>query len=743
MTRFQISSGRVGLHKFAVRILSRIVAGGLLFGAALLLARTLLATDRALDLTDEGFHLLAAQQADLASSYLNIPPFHWHTRPLLLLVGNDVAAFRAAGAAIIFVLSALIGASAARTGQLLRLEGTKSTSRVSANRFVDSTEIAAGSVIALLASLLFFGGLILRSPSYYWVNTVGMLIGLLGILAVTQGRIASRSNSSSQGDARFRSEAEFRRESLNNALVGFGAFFAFPGNPITAVGIIFAFFAILRSIPTQPSPRRSVLEASSWAAGFGLAAAAVGFWSTSLPQMLLRALGKPSIGTASTGEALLKSLSDFAAALLLDNRFRLLTALVPVLAVLVHRWVRNKTEDSPFAQRSRSKELPLVFLWALVAVPHLLYATIAIVYEFPSGSFADVLMPERTLIEVASYQHFALAIYRLAGPVLMAAFLAHLALLAVASRRMAAALAAAWVYVSLRGTDVYVQTTLVGAVGSRRTPYPHVGITLIVLALGVGLIHLIGSLESRQSQRWTHASRRIAMVVFLLGLVAGTGSANGYLAFLQLTGVVVAAALIVLSLSTHSRLHRWSSAAAVFATLLALSAIYTSDNAVHPYRNPPLAQAVVPVEFGPARSVVYVDRDLAESLTRLASSAEAAGWVPGTALLDLASPWVPGVPAHLGARVPQSILPTMGGFRLGGEKDVLRSNLLDLQRQSFPDAWVLITAEGDNRRGGREESLSFVQIANEVIGLDFPNNFRLIHREELNWVHVELWAPKE
>lgn len=720
---------------------SRILAGGMLFGAALLFASIALAADRGLDLTDEGFHLLAAQQADLTSSYLSIPPFHWHTRPLLLLVGNDLAAFRTSGAAILLSFSALVGASAARTGRLLRLEGLESEEGASSSQWLCVLEMVIGGLISFLAAFLFFGGLILRSPSYYWVNVVGALIGLLGILRATEARLSSPTRYSNQGASPLRSNAAFSVEPQGSALVGFGAFFAFPGNPVTSVGIFVVFFATLWALPRNKFPWRNLLQASTWALGLVGIAVGTGFWSASLPQMLLRALRKPGIESISTSQGLLESSADFFTALLFDDRLRLIIALVPVLVIWVHGLVQSKRISIPVRFRSKIQFLPILVLWSLVAVPHLLFATIKVFFEFPSGSVAEVLMPERAVVELVSYQHYAISMYRLIGPALIAAFIAHLSLLAVRSSRLTPLLAGAWVFVSLRGTDVYIQTTLLGAIGSRRTPYPHVGITLVVLMVGVYLIHRIGSIARRQDQRWVRTSRRIASSVIALALIAGTGSANGFLAYLQLTSVIVAAGLIVLGFSSPSPVHRWSSAVALTSTFFILSVVYAADNTVHPYRNPPLVEAAFPLEFGPARSVVYVDSNLAESLTRLAAAAEEAGWQPGTPLLDLASPWVPGVPAHLGARAPQSILPTMGGFRLGGEEEVLRSNIRDLKQQSFADPWVLVTAEGDNRRGGREESLSFVRIANDVIGLDFPTRYRLVHREELQWVHVELWAP--
>jgi hypothetical protein len=93
--------------RYRALVLLLVISGimGLWFGLAFILA-----TDRGLDLTDEGLYLLAADPPVAAANYGF--PFGWHTGLLFRLVGYDISAFRTLGALVLVLAGGWLGWSA-------------------------------------------------------------------------------------------------------------------------------------------------------------------------------------------------------------------------------------------------------------------------------------------------------------------------------------------------------------------------------------------------------------------------------------------------------------------------------------------------------------------------------------------------------------------------------------------------------------------------------------------------------
>ena len=136
----------------------------------------ILATDRGLDLSDEGLYLLGAEPPSLNAAWGF--PFGWHTRPVFALVGYDIAAFRTLGALLLVLSSAWLGWAAARAVT------RDTTSGARAARWFAVIAALTGAT----GSLLFYAPM-LRTPSYNWLNLVGLTISVASALtAVSAGR---------------------------------------------------------------------------------------------------------------------------------------------------------------------------------------------------------------------------------------------------------------------------------------------------------------------------------------------------------------------------------------------------------------------------------------------------------------------------------------------------------------------------------------------------------------------------
>lgn len=131
-----------------------------------------LGNSRGLDLSDEGLYLLAADPPNLQAAWGF--PFGWHTRPLFWLVGHDISAFRTLGAVVLVLCSAWLGWAAART----IVRGPLPNWRSPARWFV-----IIAAVVSAIGSLLYYSSM-LRTPSYNWLNIVGILLSSAAVLVL-------------------------------------------------------------------------------------------------------------------------------------------------------------------------------------------------------------------------------------------------------------------------------------------------------------------------------------------------------------------------------------------------------------------------------------------------------------------------------------------------------------------------------------------------------------------------------
>ncbi len=166
----------------------------------------LLATNRGLDLTDEGLYLLAA---DPPTPYANYGfPFGWHTKVLFWLVGYDIANFRTSGAILLFISAGFVGWMAVRCCVEDHLLPGRE------RQWLETIGAATGAV----GSLLFYGSL-LSTPGYNWLNLFGIMVAASGYLKLWSS------------DMRASPQTQRLRQWLWSLLTATGLFLTIPAKP--------------------------------------------------------------------------------------------------------------------------------------------------------------------------------------------------------------------------------------------------------------------------------------------------------------------------------------------------------------------------------------------------------------------------------------------------------------------------------------------------------------------------------
>jgi hypothetical protein len=148
----------------------------------------------------------------------------------------------------------------------------------------------------------------------------------------------------------------------------------------------------------------------------------------------------------------------------------------------------------------------------------------------------------------------------------------------------------------------------------------------------------------------------------------------------------------------------------------------------HPYRDAPLAQASVPVTINRHGAQILLAADYAAYYNELVGRAKAAGFVPGTPLIDL-TPFSPGVPEALGAAAPGTLL--MGYTTATAKWVVSQQNQV-----RWRDAWLLVRRTDD---AGSE-----VNSVTSVLARNFPADYEMVSAATYpyNGHEHQLWRPR-
>jgi hypothetical protein len=252
----------------------------------------ILATDRGLDLTDEGLYLLSADAPNRSAAWLF--PWGWHTGPLFSLVGYDIAAFRTLGAVILVLAGGCLGWVAVRAavafgaGGETAVDGRPVHGQAARGGYALP---AIGLIVGALGTLLYYASL-LRTPSYNWLNLAGILIAATGLVELSR-RYRTHGGGMDRGTFAVA------------AVSALGVFLTIPAKPSTAVFLLAAGGCLLlATVGPRAALRLSGLVAALVIAWLAVALV-VGAWPLDFPRVFIRAVETPTLAAEqSVGGAL-------------------------------------------------------------------------------------------------------------------------------------------------------------------------------------------------------------------------------------------------------------------------------------------------------------------------------------------------------------------------------------------------------------------------------------------------------
>lgn len=241
-----------------------------------------LSSDRGIDTTDEALYVLAADPPSRTASW-NVP-WGWHTRPLFVLVGEDIARFRTAGALIVVIGGALAAVMATRAtlwlAQPVVVLGSGGRGRQPLPVLAGAGAFVGGS------GALFLYADLLRTPGYNWVNLVGLTIAVGAFC----GFVAEAQPATPKLLARHRWPA----------IVACGLFVTLPAKPSTAPIMIVVFGIAAAMTSGFLRAWWLVRWVSAWLAVVVAVAVGIGFWPWSLRRTVERTIGLPPLDRPQT-----------------------------------------------------------------------------------------------------------------------------------------------------------------------------------------------------------------------------------------------------------------------------------------------------------------------------------------------------------------------------------------------------------------------------------------------------------
>lgn len=576
-------------------------------------------------------YLLSVDPGSDVATFHN--PFGRYTRLLYLLAGSDVARFRALGAAVLVAVAALLGERlAALAGRLAR------------RQMSGPVRLAAAG--AVVGAALHYYLLQLVTPSYNWLN----LVGILAILAGMAHELGRR-------------EPGLRRQALDQCFVGLvviGAAAATMGKISSGPPLfVAALAAVLLAVDADRAARRHTTRSyAAWAA----AALAAHWLLANPPPTTLAQLRRgqrslvlldPAYGLGRAAHSVLDAANTILSGL--PERLALAggLCLVASAATWLAAGAATGRRSTPEVQRAVRVLAP-----ALVAVA--------------------VLALQVQLLRAAEWKGSSVGYARLA-----------------------------WVGVTYAGLALATA--------------PLAG-----LRLAAG--------------RVPGSGRRAAVFVLIASLGACSyafGSNNGFFQQLNggLTPLVAATVLVLLLVPDPSRL---AVPTVALSLAMGIGAWRVIDDAeARPYRQLALRHDTASFELSDGRGTLLLPPALAATFEQLRTDAQAAGWRPGTPMLDL-SAYAAGIPFILAADAPITIIPSVAGF--GGQQELAIDSIEQLIEAGWAprwrDAWVLTLANGP--QPGVDPAVL------GRLGRTFPQAYDrigayyLVGRQET----VELWKPR-
>lgn len=673
-----------------------------------------LASDRGIDLTDESLYLLDADPPRPYDAYGF--PYGWITGPLFRAVDGDIARFRTLGGVILVLATALLA------HHVLVFAAAQPGIASSHDK-----RVRHALIVGLIATtgLLYYVGLpLLRTPSYNWLNLVGILLSLSGVFLAC--RPGSRLPAAT--------------------LTAAGMFLAMHAKPTTPFLLAAAAVPLL----VRTLGARSTLRLVGSTLGIGGALAAVAWlsplWPTDPITPFLRGVRIPTVsgGHDPLNAARLLALSplELARRGLLDQPHWLVgPLLIGVFAPLASR--------PPVMQSLTGRPLRLASAAiATIGVVGVLTPDMVVgwIHGGGLGSLSDLLMPGRHTWPAEGYLVQWGALVRLAG--WLATVPAGVAFLRIAPVRAHRVAALLLMVLGLVSMGLFRPLGLAGA-----------GLLAGLIQIGGGwlLIEHAGSQSSingtdtrgsRTRDRWW----TVALLAAGVGAYAfghDTGPVNAMPAAAML-GVIAVTFLLVTAPSGRVRMAS-DRAIAIGATVLAAATMVGIANAWNgPYRSAPIRTQTVATPFGTSGAVLRLDPALADYLGELITAAEAAGWRPGQRLYGLTATWSTGVTYALAAEAPPSLQQFL---RTGPEGlDRLSFNLANDDLAGWDNAWLLLPDFALGPEDGIEATeLETVRrgvgLFGDRVGMTWPDDYELVWTAPEDaplspTTRVTLWRPR-
>lgn len=243
-----------------------------------------LSSSKGFETSDEALYLLVARELRGESQWGF--PFGWHTAPIYLAAGSDVANFRTLGGVILGV----IGSSLAVAGFLVA--GDISSIRGLSEKRANLWSTLVFALVGYAGALFYYASLI-RAPSYNWVNLVGLLLACSGLLVfIWIGRNVQK-------------VIPRYTQILVSTLVGAALFYTIPGKPSSpflflavAIPVLILLFGLRRGV---------VISGQIILAGLAMIPLAVltGLWPVDFYRFFSRPLEAPPLSESfSIGSAL-------------------------------------------------------------------------------------------------------------------------------------------------------------------------------------------------------------------------------------------------------------------------------------------------------------------------------------------------------------------------------------------------------------------------------------------------------
>ena len=720
-------------------VASRTVRG--LGGAALAVAvvgllwpllRTVLATDRGLDLTDEGLYLLASDPPSLAAAWGT--PAGWHTAPLFRAVGYEVADFRTLGAVMLVMAAGVLGFLSVVVGQRMRM--------VEAGRS-DRVERAAGALLGGLGGLLYYGGM-LRTPSYNWVTVFGATVATVGLLIIVTSRLASDPLEDERDSTFVLAHNQLFLSGV--AVAGFGAFFTVPAKPTTSIFFALLAVPLLRLAGDVRFVGKAVVSITGASLAFLVAAVAFGFWPLNFMNAFFSAVSGPSLLPRQSLAGALLTIPTFPLDFLRDQSIATAAVAFVTFVALRRQVARFDTIKPSVLQTRRLGWVALFVLTAFTAAHFFAPTLVAAVHALPPEGWSGFIMGNRATHPVDGYVVIARQFLGILSPIVVGPALGGLLHLVGSRSRYVLLLLTV---IALNGLSQHMLTLARGSEVLTQFVWPGLTRGTLLAALGI-VVFAFGRLRPA-SQHPLPLNTYSQIVVpagalWLIGVSTGFGSGHGLVRQAALAAGILVAGLLVASAALSDVRNRLAAFGLVAAVVLPATLLHVVSNFTAPYRIEPISAQTVKTPVGVDGASLRLDEDLAGLLVGISNAAESAGWEPGTPMLAVASRWSSTLPWHLGARVPDSLMLTIGGYE-GASNDRLDFSLEQHVDSRFREAWLLVSKESHARR---QESVLWAQRASEAVGRSFPADYvRIFESGDSgnHWVKeygaVELWRPKD